>query len=96
MSQEINDIVEKVGAVLQKLDDGEVLAQDDINYIPLNVLKERVRPLELERYFSLLSEEKRKKLLRYLPCHDHYNRDDDEEHIDGPPPSKYMCIRCKF
>lgn len=30
-----------------------------------------------------------------LPCLEHYNLPNDELHIDGPPPPKYNCYRCK-
>lgn len=92
-ADEIENIVEQVGMILEKLDNGEYLKPDDIKYIPLNVLKVKMSPLQLERHFSLLSEQKRKKLQLYLPCHEHYNRSDDD-HIDGPPPPIRNCYVC--
>lgn len=28
------------------------------------------------------------------PCYEHYNLDGDQDHIDGPAPSRLKCIRC--
>lgn len=33
-------------------------------------------------------------MLARLPCYEHYNRPEDQTHIDGPPPPKYKCWLC--
>lgn len=56
-----------------------------ITYIPADLIKKHIRPHRLEVWWPQLSEEKQLLLQEYLPCHSHYNRPDQEDHIDGRP-----------
>lgn len=82
----IEDIVEKVGTVLEYMENGGNILNLDpeyLNYIPSYALKTKVNSITLENVWNHLSEKMCNKLKLYLPCYEHYNKNSNSDHNDG-------------
>ncbi|ENN77677.1 hypothetical protein HUJ04_013464 [Dendroctonus ponderosae] len=57
----------------------------------------RLSGVRLYQIWNYLPEELKndEELQTHLPCLEHYNRDEDQVHIDGPPQAKFRCRVCR-
>ncbi|CAH1961525.1 unnamed protein product [Acanthoscelides obtectus] len=57
----------------------------------------KLSPYQLEQFWECLSNKLKEDsdLQERRPCYEHYNRPEDEIHIDGPAPPKYRCYVCQ-
>lgn len=92
----MNQVIERIGAALSLLEsvNGNIehLSIEDLQYIPMYILKKKIRPTSLEKIWPFLPMYKRFQLRLYLPCRKHTSTSADEN--DGSPPLKKHCTYC--
>lgn len=72
------------------------LTPQQIKLLPPNYFQ-RLDAGDLQSIWKHIPKEyrKNKKLQLKLPCYDHWNRPEDRDHIDGPPPARDKCWECQ-
>nr|CAI5839307.1 unnamed protein product [Callosobruchus analis] len=76
---------------------GELMSHPElIERLPKEYLL-KLSPYQLSQFWECLSNKLKEDsdLQERLPCFEHYNRAEDEIHIDGPAPPKNRCYICQ-
>lgn len=70
--------------------------KNHVQVLPKQYLLQNISTFTLTKIWKDLPEHFKndEEFQSHLPCLEHYNRDGDSVHIDGPPPSKLRCRGC--